>query len=451
MIIIDKPYITQDDQHAYLHAKTYISDDTAQAWVAFSEKLPFLFWRTHVDYPPKKWRENDYDLWFRVPKEYGKYLTDEVADAFLVAMIYYAMASGSDIECKAPISERLYYGITSHVIPLLCTDENGYRRITIKAETTDHDFSEARINGTGMSCGVDSLYTLQKYNDPSLSANFKLGALAYMNMGAVFHPKMTERKEYSLEEFYEITNKMADEKNENAQVVGNLANLPVIYIVSNMDEDFYRGGYGNTCLYRNFSCALSLSKYFKKYYCSPAGWPNFYDPTLMEGSEHYELLLCNFLSSDSVEFVFADECTRYEKTVALSTDPIAQKHLDVCFNFNNCGVCSKCYRTLLTLDLQNALDSFRDCFPIDNYKRNRVKAYTWLLQTARRNSVVDNVIFANDLKRRAEQKGVIPFAARIRVIPYKIAYYTGTFILGKEGFYRLIKWFDATKRNIRKR
>ncbi len=414
MITIGKPYITTEEYHSYLKARVYVSDDTAQNWIEYSKKHYLIYWRTDSDYPPKSWNQTDYTMWFRVSKEYTPYLTDEVCDAFLVSMIYYAMATGSDIRCEAPVSEKLYYGITTHIIPLLCDKKHGYRRIRLTAETTNQDFSQKKMNGTGMSCGVDSLYTLWKYTVDDISKSYRLNALTYLNMGAIFHPNMNSSIKYTLEEFYKKTDEMSYEKYLCALEVGNAVDMPVIYIESNMDSDFYRGCYGYTCVYRNTACILAMSKYFSKYYCSSAGWPTFYDPTLHDGSEHYELMLCPFLSSNSVDFILSDEASRFEKTAALADYDIAQKYLDVCFRFNNCGVCPKCYRTLITLDLMGKLDRFSHCFDIDKFKKNRAAAYYWLLKTKNYKELTDNAVFANDLYEIAKEKKTIPFASRLK-------------------------------------
>lgn len=414
MIRIDKPYITNEGNHSYLRARVFVSDDTAKKWIDFSENHYYIYWRTKKDYPPKAWRDNDYTLWFRVPRDYDKYLTDEVCDAFLVAMIYYAMVTGSDIECNAPVSEKLYYGITNHLIPLLCTENNGYRRIKLTAETTNRNFCVERINGTGMSCGVDSLYSLLKYTSDDVPESYRLGALTYLNMGAIFHPNMNSKVDLSLDEFYKKIDEMSEEKYINASKVGQETGLPVIYIESNLDKDYYRGCYGYTGVYRNMACVLALSKYFSKYYCSSAGWPNFYDPTLEDGSEHYELMMCPFLSTDSVEFILSDQATRFEKTKALEDYAISQKYLDVCFRFNNCGYCQKCYRTLVTLDLMGALDKYTECFDIEAFRKNRDKAYYWLVKTYNPKGTEDNTVFANELYRLAKEKKMIPIKPRVK-------------------------------------
>ena len=70
-----------------------------------------------------------------------------------------------------------------------------------------------------MSCGVDSFYSLQEYSREDIPVTYRLTHLTYFNMGAIFHPNREEEKEYSLREFYDTTDRMSEEKRENAQQV----------------------------------------------------------------------------------------------------------------------------------------------------------------------------------------------------------------------------------------
>ena len=410
MITIDKPWIENTDTDSYLKARVFISDDTSKEYIRCSRQMYYAHWRTHKDYPPKYWTENDYCMWFKVPKEYGKYLVTETCDAFLVAIIYYAMLTGSDITCNAPVSTKLYYGLTQHLIPLLCRDR---RIIAIRAKDLDsNNYSIANKNGTGMSCGVDSFYTLYRYTREDIPSDYKLNALTYLNMGAIFHPNREENTDYEIKEFYEITDRMSDEKFANALKVGQEAGMPVIYISSNLDIDFCRGGYAYNPIYRNAACILSLEKYFGKYYSSSAGWPTVFEPTLFEDDERYATLLLSSISTDSVQFILSDEVTRYDKTTSLVDFDLAKRYLDVCFCFNNCGCCSKCYRTLITLDLLDSVDEFSECFDVEEYKKNRLKAYNWLTRTSSRltkqKRKEDDTLFADEILEKAIEKGTVP-------------------------------------------
>ena len=402
MITIGTPFVFRKDGKAFLKAPVSISEDTASAYMALEKKLKKVHWRLRENYPPVEWNDPDTGLWFSIPEEYADDLCYEQADAFVVAMLWYAMMTGSDIRSEAPVSEKMAFSIQNLLIPALCKEEKGYRRIQLICETSAVPYPTKERVGTGMSCGIDSLYTMRMYDD-RVPEQYRLTHLTYYNMGAIFHPDGT-RKSYTLEEFYRTTDRMSEEKCENARQVAERAGLPLLYVQSNLDENYYRGAYGDTAVYRNCACTLALQGLFGKYYCSSGGWPDYYDPSLSEGSEHYESLLCTALSTESLEFILSDYVTRIEKTRAIGDWDIAQDYLDVCFHFNNCGTCAKCYRTLVTLDLLGKVDDFGRVFDIKKYYRNRKKAYGWLLYTKQGDAKNDNAVFARDIYRLAKEK-----------------------------------------------
>lgn len=408
MIFIKKPYIYEDGPRAYLKAEVHISQDTVQKWIGCEKILPKTHWRFYEDYPPAIWNNKQSGLYFCVDSAYKNYMCCDRCDAFVVAMLYYAMMTGSDIHCEAPVSEVLLFNLHNHLFPALLKEDKGYSQIHVFAKSKSDPYPTEGKVATGMSCGVDSLYTLKRYTDTHIPAQFRLTHLTYFNMGAIFHPNTQENKRYSIEEFYRITDKMSIEKAENALAVANMQKLPLVYMESNLDKDFYRGAYGYTGVYRNCAMVLALAGLFGKYYCSSAGWPDFFDPNLKEGSEHYETLLCSVFSNGTVSFILSDYATRYEKTNELADFNAARKYLDVCFNFNNCGVCSKCLRTLITFDLLNKLDAFAEVFDVERFKREKVSSYIWLIKTSKGDKLDDNTVFAVDLYNRAKKLNKIP-------------------------------------------
>lgn len=407
MITIGKPYIIEEGNVAYLKAKVSITSDTAEAYIGLRERFKKVHWRTSDNYPPREWGLQDSGLWYSVPASYRKYLCTSRGDAFLVAFIWYAMVTESDIKLEVPVSSRMYFYVQHLLIPALMKVGKGYaHQIKVICETTSDPIECANAVGTGMSCGVDSLYTLKLYNSDNVPPEYKLTHLTYFNMGAIFHPDRASSKHYSLEEFYKTTDRMSDEKFDNAQKVADLANLPCIYIQSNMDKDYYRGAYGDTGLYRNFSCVLALQHLFGKYYCSSAGWPDFFELSLDQGSAHYQSLLTDAFTTESCQFIMSDYDTRFEKTELLANDEISQKYLDVCFRFINCGECSKCRRTLITLDLLGKLDLFKDAFDVEKFKKDRANAYAWLLKTKDGDAIDDNVVFAKDIYKHIQDNNI---------------------------------------------
>jgi hypothetical protein len=74
------------------------------------------------------------------------------------------------------------------------------------------------------------------------------------------------------------------------------------------------------------------------------------------------------------------EVTRIEKIKMISQWPETYARLDVCTRpaakrpktrFRNCGHCQKCGRTLLTLDAIGALESYAECFDLDQFRDRR--------------------------------------------------------------------------------
>ncbi len=427
MIRINKPFVYDDGKYAYLKAKIEITEDTSIAYLEASKIIKKVHWRTSENYPPVEWLSEDSGLWFAVPVEYKNYLCADRGDAFVVAMLWYAMITGSDIESVAPMSERMVFHITRYLIPALCTQENGYRRIHITGPTTDLPYQNIGGVGTGMSCGIDSFYTLHEYTRDDTPVKYRLTHLCYFNMGAIFHPNTSEDKNYSLKEFYEITDRMSEDKRENARQVAEQSGKSFVYVKSNLDSDYYRGAYGHTGVYRNCAMALSLQGLFSVYYNSSGGWPGYFDLTLTEGSQHYEALLCNCFSTESLSFILSDNVTRVEKTIAIADDKLAQKYLDVCFCFNSCGKCSKCIRTLVTLDIIDKVDQFGKIFDIDYFKKHRAEAYFEILKTKDGDAKSDNAVFAKDLYRLAKQKRKIPKEAikRYKLFDRIIKFKTG--------------------------
>ncbi len=86
MIDIGKPYITKENDRAYLRAKVSIPDDAVSRYLEVTSKLVNTTWLTAADYPPEHWKD-DGTMWFSAPAEYEKYLCTERSDAFIVACL----------------------------------------------------------------------------------------------------------------------------------------------------------------------------------------------------------------------------------------------------------------------------------------------------------------------------------------------------------------------------
>ena len=104
---------------------------------------------------------NDYEMWFEVDDDYSEYLCYERADAFLIAILPYAMEKSLGIYVEGEVSEQLYYQINTLFIPSLSKFTPGYNKIKIDTRLNNLSFQSANGVGTGLSCGVDHFIRLQ--------------------------------------------------------------------------------------------------------------------------------------------------------------------------------------------------------------------------------------------------------------------------------------------------
>jgi hypothetical protein len=77
---------------------------------------------------------------------------------------------------------------------------------------------------------------------------------------------------------------------------------------------------------------------------------------------------------------------RVEKTIQIIDYPPVKDFLNVCVNINrsdenNCSICKKCCRTLLTLEAAGHLDDFSRVFEIDAYMKVRTQYLAELIAT----------------------------------------------------------------------
>jgi len=406
MITIGKPYLEEKGNMVYLKAPVCIPNETAEAWIAFSKTAP-SDWRLSEDYPPAAWAQDNFAMYFAVEKSHRDALCVERADAFLAAIVYYAMATGSDVQCLAPVSQEILYGLRHELIPILCNAKTGFREIQIIADAETEPYPNKGYVATGMSCGVDSLYTLKKHTLPEMPPRYRLSYLTYFNVGAIFQP-MNTKKGCSLETFNEELKRSCEEKYQLAKTVADEAGLPILFVDSNLDTDFYRGGFIYTMTYRNCAAALATQGYWSVYLSSSSGLPDEYNqpPSLREDPALFEkLMMDTFRTSSCYLKETGAESDRMKKTLLLADFPIANRHLDVCYYGTACGHCKKCQRTLLTLDIQDTLDNFRDCMDIDRYRKERANAFGWLIRQK---------WFGKDrweLYDNAKKKGIIPLKA----------------------------------------
>ncbi len=342
-------------------------------------------------------------LWFSTTKEFGSYLCHERGDAFLVAMLLYAMKRGEDIHILAPISERLYYTLTKHFMKVIADMFSGYHQIQIICDIDSGYLENAGGVGTGFSCGIDSFCTVVEHTDESCPPNYKLTHLTFFNVGASGDYGGNHARDLFYQRI-EAVRPCADE-----------LQLPLVTLDSNINE-ILNMNYLPTHTYRNVAAVLALQKLFKTYYYS-SGYTLWQFELNHSASAHYDVYALDMLSTNDTKFFSSGEIySRVEKTDIVSTHPLSYKYLNVCVAAEtNCSRCHKCQRTLVTLDLLGKLDLYNKVFDLNDYRMHRSK-YFGLALSGRKNDAFKQEIY-DAIKR---DNFPIPFGAYLYRYPHAI-------------------------------
>lgn len=376
--------ITDTDQSS--KKKTKIIMDSPKT-VAGKRAIPipsFLLPKLQELYGENK---NDNDFFLTGTTKYGRYFVDEVSDAYLVCLLLYAMENDYDLSFEGALSEDLYIQINEYLMPAIAKNIKNYKRINIETPSLLNLKFEPNLVATGISCGVDSFYTVLKNMKYSQESGRNINALTFFNAGA--------SGEYGGEK----ARKLYEERIKLVRHVAKELNCAFITVDSNMNE-FLMQNHEQTHVFRTLAIPLALQKLFKIYYFSSGMEYNkfsfeFFDPAF------YDVLTMPLLSTRNTNFILVGgETTRLGKVEFIADSEIVRKNLNVCVvEANNCGKCIKCKRTMLNLYILNKLEEFSSVFDINYFYKNKRRIIRWAVYK-RKGIDMDEIVVA--LKQRKE-------------------------------------------------
>lgn len=347
-----------------------------QGYVTESENMSTLVTEIDIDNAKKIVK-------LSVEPKYGKFFSPERADYALIGMLAYALRNKHDIICEAPVTEELLYNIRELLIPTFVrTDERNYP-VKIQADISLALDKLSNINtlygwggiGTGISCGVDSFYAVLKHLNSEYPSR-RLTHLCIFNNGSI-------NSCYGKENIPFVKQKVF----ERAETVAEELKLPLLKLESNF-QDVIPQSHLRTHTYMDVLAIYALQKLWRTYYYSSTySFSNFsLKESFNNDPAHFEPLLFDCFSTSKLKIISSgSEGDRNDKIDFIADNPIAQKYLHVCLKKStNCGLCSKCLRTLLALDAAGKLDDFRQSFDVDTYIKNRNKRYVYLYNTVKK-------------------------------------------------------------------
>lgn len=299
-------------------------------------------------------------IWFSVDKEYEPYLCWERSDAYVIAVLNYAMRNGHDIECDTPLTEDLYYNIDKYLIDAIKQYNPNFYRPVITAPISSDVLPCAGAVGTGISCGVDSLHALASQTGLKFNKH-NITHLTFNNVGS--HGE-GEKAQKLFNERIELPKKFANE-------------LGYKLVISNSNlMDVVEQNHFKSHTYSSMFPVYCLQKLYSIYYYASGGY-KYSEFSLTDivsqccGS--YEMLSLPLLSTHNLRIYSEGEgMTRMTKLKKVVDYVPSYRYLNVCLkDGDNCGVCEKCVRTLLGLDALGKLDEYNQVFDTQYYKQNK--------------------------------------------------------------------------------
>ena len=339
-------------------------------------------------------------LYFEIRKDYGGMFAMDTYDAFIPVGLYLAMYHKTPLKIRGKISKKFYKNATWYIQKILCDFSEELSPVEIIVDGFAPTQAKGILIGTSISCGVDSLATIYDRFIREDDRDYKINSLFIFNCGSngdfdaphtqiVFNSRVTR-----------------------AVAVADELNLPLVVVDSNLHRFRHDTDKSMMFFLGLYSCVLSLQNAIRRYYipsgCSYSGIKNFGD------REHHNDLatacdsyLIPLIQTERTELI-VDGCQRrrVDKITDLVNWDIARKYLNVCLvqkgeDTTNCGMCPKCMRTMLTLEILGKLDDFAQIFNVENYEQYSSTYKARCLEMA------DHDIFYRELVDLAKEKNFL--------------------------------------------
>jgi len=351
-------------------------------------------------------------VWYSVDRQYADFLTPERQDAFLVGLLPLAMENGEDITLDGAVSERLFYHLAHYYMRVMSIRIPRMRPVKILPGNVVAERVVGARAGvvTGFSGGIDSFCVLADHLFREVPPGFRLTHLVFNNVGS--HGQGQGGRA------------MFRRRYERLVPLARELGLPYIAIDSNLpeilDSDFER-----TSTTRNVAAVLAMQRLFGKYlYASteryedchvrpprPLPWPEV-------GIAISDPIALPLLSTETTECISTGcQYARTEKTRRVSEIPYSYKYLDVCVTDivdGNCSACTKCARTLFTLELLGKLPLYEKVFDLTRYRQAR-RRYLLEVLTSRH-------FLLKEIRELAEERRFrFPLSLRLAALFHKVA------------------------------
>ncbi len=351
---------------------------------------------------PNTLKKETKECYFEFEKRFKKYLCYERSDAFVSGLLSSAMECDMDIEFTSPISERLYYGLTTYYIPMVSENNPTYpmHNIKISGPLDSTPIKSENKVATGCSGGVDSFYTIARYSEGKVSKEMELTHLIYSSTASVDNDEKRMRDVFK-------------KNNLEVKQIAKECNLEEIACYSNLYE-FYKFPYKSFITFFTpifASIPFALQKLISIYYANSGGPISEFnlDISKVHGFDPsvFDIFTLSCIDNENLKFYSAGlECERMDKEKYISDFRVAQKHLSVCslqaLHENpttlaqNCSFCYKCLRTMCHFYAFGKLSCFKEVFNVDEFMMHKTKYIGKMMGEGIKHYVIE---FKNEAKK----------------------------------------------------
>ena len=322
------------------------------------------------------------------------FVDDLTSNCFLIGLLYTAMYAGCDLVLEGDVSEKLLFEVRHYLMPtLIGFFDKQLKPVEIRAgKLLSGVYPEADAVGTGLSGGIDSLHTIREfYLDYDGPAADRVNTLLFFNVGS---HGMAHDKEHltKLEHKFLERRKVLEKYSESIH-------LPLVIVNSNIHA-FMQSGHLQTCTLASLSAALFLGRKMRLYYMASTGhtyrgliYPSVKSTSIARIDDYILPHVCTETFS---AVSGGSACSRVQKTMAICSDPLVQKYLNVCNDHDtiakNCSLCYKCKRTLLTLDILGVIDRFSESFDLGKFnKKERARYIATVLNDRKKDPLMQDI------------------------------------------------------------
>jgi len=360
----------------------------------------------------------DKELWFEVDAAYSDYLATDTLDAFVLASILPAILRRKNIQLRGAMSSKLYYNLAHHLIPLLSDYLDKPRVVKLipgKLLTAHEKKGDGVISG--FSGGIDSFFNYYNHSGDRSPKEFHITHFVFNNIGSHGQDSADDARAIFATRYARLKRLM------------QIENKPFIAVDSNLDE-FIGLNFEQTYTIRNAVVSLLMQNVIGKAIYASSN--TYSDTKIKVGNDMSKLdaVVIPLFGTERLESILdGAQLTRVEKTTQMTNIDARIKYLDVCITPEdapedcvNCSACTKCLRTITTLDVQGTLGLFSRVFVLERY------------------SMLKNIYLIEVLSSRAalarEVKDFIrqekyPVPRAVRIISAFVPYFCAWFISGQ--------------------